>query len=81
MLQFVSARVQAHGSTWSGGTPWSGSKTLTGTANMAGNTLICGDLRLTGDVTINAPSGAVLYIENGLLDLQGHTLSTANGRR
>lgn len=68
-----------HGSTWSGGTTWSGSKPLTGTANIAGNTLICGDLRLTGDVTINAPSGAVLYIENGLLDLQGHTLSTANG--
>ena len=70
--------ARAHGS-WSGGTAWSGSKTLTGTANIAGNTLICGDLRLTGDVTINAPSGAVLYIENGLLDLQGFTLSTASG--
>jgi Flp pilus assembly protein TadG len=70
-----------HGSTWSGGTTWSGSKTLTGTANLAGNTLICGDLRLTGNVTINAPQpgGAVLYIENGLLDLQGFTLSTASG--
>jgi hypothetical protein len=68
-----------HGSTWSGGNTWSGSKTLTSTASLAGNTLICGDLRLTGDVTINAPSGAVLYIQNGLLDLQGHTLSTANG--
>ena len=34
---------------------------------------------LSGDVTINAPAGAVLYIENGLLDLQGHTLQTANG--
>jgi Flp pilus assembly protein TadG len=68
-----------HGSVWSGGNTWSGSKTLTGTASVAGNTLICGDLRLTGDVTINAPSGAVLYIQNGLLDLQGHTLSTANG--
>ena len=68
-----------HGGTWSGGTTWSGSKTLTGTASLAGNTLICGDLRLTGDVTIDAPSGAVLYIENGLLDLQGYTLRTANG--
>jgi hypothetical protein len=69
-----------HGSTWSGGTAWgAGTKSLTGTASLAGNTLICGDLVLTGDVTINAPSGAVLYIENGLLDLQGHTLSTANG--
>lgn len=68
-----------HGGTWSGGTAWSGTKTLTGTASLAGNTLICGDLRLTGDVTIDAPSGAVLYIENGLLDLQGYTLRTANG--
>jgi len=68
-----------HGSTWSGGNTWSGSKTLTGSATIAGNTLVCGDLRLTGNVTINAPSGAVLYIQNGLLDLQGHTLSTANG--
>jgi Putative Flp pilus-assembly TadE/G-like len=68
-----------HGSTWSGGTTWTGSKSLTGTASLAGNTLICGDLRLTGDVTINAPSGAVLYIENGLLDLQGYKLQTASG--
>jgi Flp pilus assembly protein TadG len=68
-----------HGSTWSGGTTWSGSKNLSGTASLAGNTLICGDLRLTGDVTIDAPSGAVLYIENGLLDLQGYTLRTASG--
>jgi hypothetical protein len=68
-----------HGQTWSGGTTWTGSKSLTGTASLAGNTLVCGDLRLTGDVTINAPNGAVLYVENGLLDLQGHTLQTANG--
>jgi Flp pilus assembly protein TadG len=68
-----------HGSTWSGGTTWSGTKTLTNTATVGGNTLICGDLRLTGDVTIDAPSGAVLYIENGLLDLQGHTFRTADG--
>jgi Flp pilus assembly protein TadG len=70
-----------HGGTWTGGTTWSGTKTLTGTADLAGNTLICGDLRLTGNVTINAPQpgGAVLYIQNGLLDLQGFTLSTANG--
>jgi hypothetical protein len=69
------------GNTWSGGTAWTGSKTLSGTASLATNTLVCGDLRLTGDVTINAPqpNGAVLYIQNGLLDLQGHTLQTANG--
>jgi hypothetical protein len=64
------------GSTWSGGVTWSGSKNLTGTANLAGNTLICGDLQLTGDVTINAPGGAVLFIDRGNLDLNGHTLST-----
>jgi hypothetical protein len=68
-----------HGSTWSGGTTWSGMKPLTGSADLVGNTLICGDLRLTGDVTIDAPGGAVLYIENGLLDLQGYTFRTAGG--
>jgi hypothetical protein len=68
-----------HGGTWSGGTTWSGTKSLTGTANLAGNTLICGDLRLTGDVTIDAPDGAVLYVQNGQLDLQGHKFRTANG--
>ncbi len=68
-----------HGNTWSGGTAWTGAKSLTGTADLAGNTLICGDLRLTGDVTINAPDGAVLYIQNGQLDLQGHSFKTANG--
>jgi len=68
-----------HGGTWSGGTAWSGTKSLTGTADLAGNTLICGDLRLTADVTIDAPDGAVLYIQNGQLDLQGHTFRTASG--
>jgi len=60
---------------------WKGSKTLTGTASLAGNTLICGDLQLTGDVTIDAPQpgGAVLYIQNGILDLNTYKLSTANG--
>lgn len=68
-----------HGGTWSGGTAWTGTKSLTGTADLAGNTLICGDLRLTGDVTIDAPDGAVLYIQNGQLDLQGHTFRTKTG--
>ena len=38
-------------------------------------------MQLTGDVTIQTPdlSGAVLVIENGQLDLNGHTLSTSNG--
>ncbi len=52
---------------------WTGSKTL------SGNTIICGDLQLTGDTTINAPSNAVLVIENGKLDTNGHTLQTASG--
>jgi Flp pilus assembly protein TadG len=64
------------GSTWSGGTSWSGSKNLNGTLQM------CGDVQLTGNVVINTPdskTGAVLVIENGQLDLNGFTLSTANG--
>jgi Flp pilus assembly protein TadG len=52
---------------------WSGSKSLTG------NTQICGDLQLTGDVTIDAPSGAVLVIQNGQVDTNGYKLSTASG--
>jgi Flp pilus assembly protein TadG len=52
---------------------WSGSKSL------SGNVQMCGDMKLTGDVTIDAPAGAVLVIENGQLDTNGHTLRTANG--
>jgi Flp pilus assembly protein TadG len=52
---------------------WTGSKAL------AGNVQVCGDLQLTGDVTINAPAGAVLVIENGQLDTNGHTIRTASG--
>lgn len=55
---------------------WTGTKPLG-----SGNTQVCGDLQLTGDVTVqtNDLSGAVLVIENGQLDLNGHTLSTSNG--
>jgi hypothetical protein len=55
---------------------WSGSKSLSGT------TIVCGDLQLTGNVVINTPdnkTGAVLVVEDGQLDLNGHTLSTSNG--
>jgi Flp pilus assembly protein TadG len=52
---------------------WSGSKSF------SGNVQACGDIQLTGDVTIDAPAGAVLVIENGSLDTNGHTLRTANG--
>lgn len=52
---------------------WSTSRLL------SGNNVVCGDLQLTSDVTIDAPAGAVLVIENGRLDLNGHTLKTSNG--
>jgi len=55
------------------GNQWSGSKTL------SGDVIACGDQQLTGNVTINAPSGAVLVIENGRLDTNGHTLTTSSG--
>lgn len=38
----------------------------------------CGDIQLTADVTITS-GDALLVIENGVLDLNGHTLSTASG--
>jgi Putative Flp pilus-assembly TadE/G-like len=49
-----------------------------------GNNFMCGDQVLTANVVINTPSGAsgnpaVLVIENGLLDLNGHSLTTSNG--
>jgi hypothetical protein len=55
---------------------WSGSKSLSGAVQ------VCGDLQLTGNVMISTPdntTGAVLVVENGQLDLNGHTLSTADG--
>ncbi|MBF0560778.1 MAG: hypothetical protein HQL37_01935 [Alphaproteobacteria bacterium] len=50
-----------------------------GATNLSGNVMVCGDLQLTGNVTINAPSGAVLVIENGQLDTNGYTLQTSSG--
>jgi Flp pilus assembly protein TadG len=52
---------------------WSGSKSV------SGNVQLCGDLQLTGNVTINAPDGGVLVIENGQLDTNGYTLTTTSG--
>lgn len=52
---------------------WGGAKTL------SGNVKVCGDLQLTADTTISAPSGAVLVIYNGQLDLNGKTLKTTSG--
>jgi len=58
------------------------SNQLSGSLNLSsGNNFKCGDQMLTADVTINAPLGspAVLVIENGQLDLNGHTLTTSSG--
>jgi hypothetical protein len=52
---------------WSGSQSWSGNK------------IICGDLRLTGNTTITGTGASVLVIENGQLDTNGYTLSTASG--
>jgi Flp pilus assembly protein TadG len=55
---------------------------LSGSLNLtAGNNFMCGDQMLTGDVVINTPPGksGVLIIENGQLDLNGHTLTTSMG--
>jgi Flp pilus assembly protein TadG len=52
---------------------WSGAQSL------SGNVTVCGDLQLTGNVTVNAPSNAVLVIENGQLDTNGYTLTTSSG--
>lgn len=64
------------------GTPLPASNLWTGGKSLgSGSTQVCGDLQLTGDVTVqtNDLSGAVLVIQNGQLDLNGHTLSTSNG--
>ncbi len=53
---------------------WSGNKTLPATV------VVCGDLQLTGNTIITSASpGSVLVIENGQLDTNGFTLSTAAG--
>jgi hypothetical protein len=49
-----------------------------GTYGFSGYKVVCGDLQLTDDTTINAGAGAVLVIENGQLDTNGHTLIGSN---
>jgi Putative Flp pilus-assembly TadE/G-like len=62
-----------------------GAATLNGVTSSlslnGGNNFMCGDQVLTANVTINTQLGspAVLVIENGQLDLNGHTLTTSNG--
>ncbi len=53
---------------------WSVAKILPAT------TFICGDLQLSADTIVTtAVSGSVVYIENGTLDLNNHTLQTLIG--
>src|SRR5437588_1720643 len=60
--------------------PLPASNQWSGTKSLSGNTIICGDLQLVGNVTINtSSSGAVLVIENGQLDSNGHTITTSTG--
>ena len=54
-------------------TKWAGNQIL------SGNRQVCGDLQLTSNVTVNAPSGAVLVIQNGRLDTNGYSFTTSNG--
>ena len=56
-----------------------GSNQWSGFQSMGGNVVVCGDLQLTGDVTVDAPAGAVLVIENGQLDTNGFSLTTTKG--
>jgi hypothetical protein len=54
---------------------------ITLTGNTTGNayTFWCGDIELTADVTVTTAGGpAVLIIENGQLDLNGHVFQTAS---
>jgi hypothetical protein len=67
-----------HGNAYSVAT----SNQLSGTLSLSGgNNFKCGDQMLTADTVINTPPGspAVLVIENGQLDLNGHALTTADG--
>jgi Flp pilus assembly protein TadG len=57
--------------------PLPSSNQWNGTYTISGYEVVCGDQQLTGDTTINAPSGAVLVIENGQLDTNGYTLSSS----
>jgi Flp pilus assembly protein TadG len=59
----------------SGGYSYDGGKGATN------NFFACGDQVLSADMVINAPAGspATLVVENGLLDLNGHSLTTADG--
>jgi hypothetical protein len=65
--------TKKNGSALPTGNQWSGLQSL------GGNKVVCGDLQLTGNVTVDAPAGAVLVIENGQLDTNGYSLTTTKG--
>jgi hypothetical protein len=77
---YLASNIPPLSSSGCGGNPVgsqiSGSLNLTG-----GNNFWCGTQTLTADVIINTPPGipAVLVVENGSLDLHGHTLMTSSG--
>ena len=55
---------------------------LTGSPTIANHGIVCGYLQLQGDVLVTSSAGlagALLVIENGVLDTNGHKLSTASG--
>src|SRR3954471_8027026 len=53
---------------------------LVGSTTSTSNNFLCGDQMLTADTVINTNGGpAVLVIQNGQLDLNGHTLRTSTG--
>jgi len=56
------------------------SNKLSGPLYLTGTTFFCGDVQLAGDVSVSTASpGAVIVIENGQLDTNGHTLQTLYG--
>jgi len=62
-----------------GSNTW-GTVSVTTTMSLPATTIVCGDLKLLGPVTLTSTSpGSVLVIENGELDTNGQTLSTASG--
>jgi hypothetical protein len=69
-----------HGNSYTGGNPWNGPTNLPSNPATNNTYYYCGDQELTGDVTLTTPaSGAVIVIENGNLDLNGHVFQTASG--
>ena len=60
--------------------PLPASNTLSGSVYLTGTTYFCGDVQLTGDVAVStAAPGAVIVIENGQLDTNGHTFQSLYG--